>query len=324
MLAWGILAEGPFCPSQLDFGPRLTMIALMEHTAHSHGEAPTRGRLLSVLVVTGTIMVAEVIGGFWAGSLALLADAGHMLTDFLALVVTFTAMALGARPRDPRRTYGYRRLEILAALINGVALVVISGSIFYEAVQRWMSPRHVHVGTMGVIAVIGLLANILGLYLLGHDRENLNVRGAFLHILGDTLSSVGVAVAAVVIYFTGWTRLDAVLSCAIALVIVITSVTLLREVFDVLLEAAPRGIDTERVRKTIGEVAGVEQVHDLHVWTIASGLPALSAHVVVSDPLKDVHDVLMTIQMRLRHEYAIDHSTLQIERRAEDHCGSCV
>ena len=279
--------------------------------------------MLLALLLTSIIMVAETTGGWIAGSLALLADAGHMLTDVLALLVAFTAMSLSQKPADERRTYGYRRLEILAALANGIALVVVSVTIVYEAAQRWMQPRPVDVTLMSVVAVIGLVSNLFGLWLLRGEHHNLNVRGAFLHMLGDTLSSVGVVAAAAVIAVTGWTRIDALLSFGIAAVIVITSLSLLREVIDVLLEAAPRDIDTAKVRMSIAAIAGVAEVHDLHVWSIASGLPALSAHIVVTDPASDCHEIRVAILDRMRSEYTIDHCTLQMERLSDDGCGCC-
>lgn len=291
------------------------------HGSHEAHGATTGTRLGITLSLTGCIVVTEAIGGWISGSLALLADAGHMLTDFLALIIAFAALKLASKPADRRRTYGYRRLEILAALVNGVALVVVSSSIVYEAIHRFAKPAPVDVGLMSIVAAVGLGANLAGLLLLRGERQNLNVRGAFLHILGDTLSSVGVLVAAGIIALTGWTPLDPILSILIACVIVFTSFGLLREVIDVLLEAAPRGIDTERVRDSIGSVEGVDEVHDLHVWSITSGLPALSAHVVVSDPACDGHAILEAIQERLRSEYAIDHSTLQIERTVDPRCG---
>jgi cobalt-zinc-cadmium efflux system protein len=211
---------------------------------HDTSRPGAHRRLAATLAVTITIMVAEVAGGLISGSLALLADAGHMLTDALALLIAFVALLLAARPADDRRTYGYRRLEILAALINGVALVVVSGSILIEAVERWMMPREVDARVMSGVAVVGLVANLVGLGLLGGHRGNLNVRAAFLHVLTDTLSSVGVLAGAFVIALTGWTRADALISAAIAVAIAAGSFTLLREVVEVLLEAAPRGIDT--------------------------------------------------------------------------------
>jgi cobalt-zinc-cadmium efflux system protein len=294
----------------------------MEHDHdHDHGHRPkTKGRLFATLSVTVAIMIAELVGGWLSGSLALLADAGHMLTDALALLIAFVAVALSTLPPDDRRTYGYRRLEILAALINGVALVVISGSIAIEALERWQSPREIDAKVMSIVAGIGLAANLVGLWLLGGHTSNLNVRGAFLHIVGDTLSSVGVLVAAGVIALTGWTRLDAIVSMGIAVVIVITSFSLLREVIEVLLEAAPRGIDTDLVRQAICAVDGVDGVFDLHIWSITSGMPALSAHVVVSDPEADRDALLMRIHELLRDRFQISHSTLQLEAEAHENC----
>jgi cobalt-zinc-cadmium efflux system protein len=301
--------------------------SMYPHVEHARAldakPSAARRRILATLATSSLILIAEAIGGWLSGSLALLADAGHMLTDVLALAVAFTAISLSQKPADDRRTYGYRRLEILAALANGVALVVVSGSIFYEAVQRWLAPRAVDVRLMAAIAVIGLVANLLGLWLLRSGHQNLNVRGAFLHILGDALSSCGVVLAAGIMALTGWTRIDAVISFVIAVIIIFTSLSLLREVFEILLEAAPRDIDTEQVRRSIAAVSGVAEVHDLHVWSIASGLPALSAHVVVSDATSDSHAVREAIQDRLRGEYAIGHSTLQIEQDGRGDCGCC-
>ncbi len=287
----------------------------------AHGHVPTtKKRLFATLAVTFLIMVAEVVGGLWSGSLALLADAGHMLTDVLALAIASVALVLSSLPADDRRTYGYRRLEIFAALINGVALVVVSISIFIEATERWVTPREVDTVVMGVVATIGLAANLVGLWLLGGHRGNLNVRGAFLHILGDTLSSVGVLVTAGLIALTGWTKLDAIVSMGIALVIVVTSVSLLREVVEVLLEAAPRCIDTDVVRSAICSLDNVDGVFDLHVWSITSGMPALSAHVVISNPEVDRDVVLIGIATMLREDFSISHSTLQLESHAHESC----
>lgn len=290
--------------------------------AHHHSSNAS-GRLWATLAVTAVIMVAEVAGGLWSGSLALLADAGHMLTDLLALGVALAAVTLGSRPADHRRTYGYRRLEVLAAFINSLALVGVSVGIAYEAVDRWLNPQPLAAGSMMAIATIGLVANLVGLWLLGNDEHNMNVRGAFLHIMGDTLSSLGVLAGGAVIYYTGYTRIDPVLSVVIAVIIVVSSFSLLRDVINVLLEAAPRGISTEKVKATITAVEGVGQVHDLHIWSITSGLPALSAHVVLQDPGHDPQQVLCAIQQQLRENYGIDHATLQIEASLLEGCG-CV
>ena len=291
---------------------------------HEHHRTHGPRRYLGLtLILTAVIMMVEVMGGFWSGSLSLLADAGHMLTDVLALAVAFAALAFGARPPDDRRTYGYRRLEILAALANGVALVVVSGSIMVEAYERWIEPRPVDAFVMSVVAAVGLLANLAGLLLLRGHRQNLNVRGAFVHILGDTLSSVGVLCGAGIIALTGWTRVDPILSVGIGVVIVWSSFSLLREVVDVLLEAAPRGIDTDQVRRLIAATAGVDTVHDLHVWSISSGMPALSVHVVVSDRTRNYDEVRRSIQDELKRAFAIDHSTLQVEMSSDGDCGCC-
>ncbi|MBI5510449.1 MAG: cation transporter [Deltaproteobacteria bacterium] len=279
--------------------------------------------MAAALVLTVVIMLAELIGGLISGSLALLADAGHMLTDAMALALALGAMVVGSRPADDRRTYGYRRLEILAALANGVVLVFVSGSILFEAAKRWLSPQPIVTEIMSVVAAVGLVANLVGLVLLRPAHGSLNVRGAFLHILGDTLSSIGVLAGAAVIALTGWTRVDPLLSFMISIVIVWSSFTLLREVVEVLLEAAPRGIDTERVRRLMTSMAGVVSVHDLHVWSITTGLPALSAHVVVADHSQDCDHLRKALQEELKKSFAIDHATLQIEHDQLGGCGCC-
>jgi cobalt-zinc-cadmium efflux system protein len=278
-------------------------------------------RLLSTSLVTGTIMLAEAVGGAMSGSLSLLADAGHMLTDLLAIGVAYAALRFAERPADDQRTYGYRRLEVLAALLNGMALVGVSGSILIEGIGRLRHPQPVEVLTMIGVASVGLLANLIGLALLGHGHTNLNMRGAFLHIVGDTLSSVGVVVGGAIIYFTGWTRLDALLSIGISLIIVVTSFRLLRDVVDVLLEAAPQGLQTDAVRQALVSLPCVAHVHDLHVWSITHGLPALSAHVVMQQPQDDPHHVLCQVQEMLRKRFAIAHVTLQIERVSQENNG---
>lgn len=287
------------------------------HAHHGHGHhahrSRSKNRLLATLAVTSLIMVAEGVGGFWAGSLALVADAGHMLTDVLAIVVTLAALMLSSRPADPKRTYGYRRVEVLAALLNGMALMLVCGFIVIEAVRRWMHPEPIHSGTMSIIATVGLVANLSGLWLLRNERHNLNMRSAFLHILGDTLSSIGVLLAAGIIALTGFTRLDSLVSIGITAIICVSTYRLLKEVIEVLLESAPPGIQTEDVLRTIQKVPGISQVHDLHIWSISSGLPALSAHIVVDDAQINTRIILQQVQEQLRKTYAITHSTLQIE-----------
>ena len=286
-----------------------------------HVDSTARRRLLATLIVTAAIMVAELVGGWLSGSLALLADAGHMLTDLLALTVAYAAMSFSMKPADTKRTYGYRRLEVIAAFLNSIALVIISFSIVIAALYRFLHPDPLDAKTMLQVAGIGFLANLVGLGLLGHGHDNLNVRGAFLHLLGDALSSLAVIVGGAIIMCTGWVAIDPLLSIGISIIIVVSSFSLLKEVVDVLLEAAPKGIDTEQVRQAMTRVKGVQGIHDLHIWSITSGVPALSAHVVVTHPETNGQRILAAMQACLRDEYAIEHATLQIEPAGISPCG---
>ena len=286
--------------------------------------SPDRGserRLLLTLGLTATIMLAELAGGLSAGSLSLLADAGHMLVDLLALGVAYASVRLGRKPADARRTYGYKRLEVLAALLNGVTLVGISGFIFVEAGLRLMHPTAVQPDTMMEVAALGLVANLLGLWLLGHAGHSLSVRGAFLHLVGDTLSSCGVLVGGAMIAWFGYVRIDAVVSAAISVIICYSSLRLLRDVVDVLIEAAPRHLSTQNILEALLAVPGVCLVHDLHVWSITQDTPALSAHLVLQDLDVDPWDTLRTARALLAQRFALHHVTLQLERAAEAPCG---
>ena len=237
-----------------------------------------------MLVITGTVFVAEVVGGLLSGSLALLADAGHMLTDSTGLVLALVAASLAATPATAQRTFGLQRAEVLAALSNALLLVAISVWVLIQAVDRLRSPTEIETGLMLGVAIVGMLANAAGLLILQRgQRESLNVRGAYLEVLGDLVGSMAVIVAAGLIMLTGWTRFDAIASLAIFVLILPRAWALLREVIDVLLEATPRGVDLVEVRQHMIEVRGVVDVHDLHAWTITSGMPALSAHVIVDD-----------------------------------------
>ena len=253
---------------------------------HSHGTATGthRNRLLGVLAIAVTVMIAEVIGGLVSGSLALLADAGHMLTDAAGVGLALLAAAFAARPATAKRTFGYQRFEILAAVINAILLFGVAGYVLVEAVRRFNAPPEVSTGVMLAVAVVGLVANAGSLLVLrGGQRESLNVRGAYLEVLGDLLVSAAVIVAAVVIQLTGFIRADAIASAAIGLMILPRTWALLREALDVLLEATPKGVDLDEVRQHLLDTLGVIGVHDLHAWTITSGLPVLSAHVVVAE-----------------------------------------
>jgi len=276
--------------------------------------ADERRGLLKALALTSTILVAEVVGGFLSNSLALLADAGHMLTDALALALSYLALGLATRPATPHKTYGWYRLEIFAALINGVTLVVISLFIFWEAYERFMEPPEVATGTMLAIATIGLLANALGLRFLSGHGASLNLRGAYLHVLGDLLSSVGVIIGGVLMWITGNFLIDPLLSIVIGIVIIASAYRLLRESVDVLLEGTPVGLDLALVEAALVTVEGVEGVHDLHVWSLTSAVNALSCHVEVKTETLTAADALLDrIRSVLQERFDISHTTIQIE-----------
>lgn len=280
---------------------------------HQHHGAASHRRLLLTMLLIGGYMVAEVIGGLWTHSLALLADAAHMLSDMAALGLSLFAIRLARRPRTLRRSYGYYRAEILAALANGAALVALSIWIFIEAVRRFAQPAEVLGGTMLWIATGGLVINLAGLWILNAGRqESLNVHGAWLHVLGDTLGSVGTLVAAALIAAFGWYWADPLASTLIGGLIIYSSWALLKEAVSVLMESTPRGIDPDRVREAILAVPGIQAVHDLHIWTITSGMHALSAHVEASADAT-AREMLTAIRGRLHREFGIDHVTIQIE-----------
>jgi cobalt-zinc-cadmium efflux system protein len=258
-------------------------------------------------------MIAEAIGGWWTNSLALFADAGHMFTDVAAMCLTLTAAWLAERPATPRKTYGYYRLEILAAFANGIVLVLLSLWIIYEAFQRWQQPAEVLGGELTIIALGGLAVNIIAAYLLSTShKHDLNLRGAWLHVMGDLFGSVAAIFAGLAIVAYGWLWADAVSSAVISVIIIIGSVRLILESVDVLLEGTPRHIDLTAVEAVILETDGVSGVHDLHVWTISSGIEALSAHI--SHERSVTHsELLVRLRSRIHDEFGIDHLTIQIE-----------
>jgi cobalt-zinc-cadmium efflux system protein len=296
---------------------------------HGHTHAPVtaaggqRRRLLLVLGLTLAVMAAEIIGGLVSGSLALLADAGHMATDAAGIALALGAVTLAQRPARGRRTFGWQRVEILAAVTNGLLLLVVAGYVLVEAVRRIGEPPDIDSELMLGVAAVGLLVNLGSLAALHRGRaQSLNVRGAYLEVLADALGSVAVMVAAVVILTTGWAPADIIASAVIGVLVVPRAWQLLREALDVLLEAAPRGVDLANVRTHILEVDGVLGVHDLHAWTITSGLPVLSAHVVVSDEaLAAGHGgrVLDALCACLGEHFDMAHCTFQLE--AASHAG---
>lgn len=271
--------------------------------------------LVIALGITTVFLVVEVVGAYLSNSLALLADAAHMLTDVAALGLALLAITLARRPATAERSFGYLRAEILAALVNAVTLIVAAIYIFYEAWERLQDPPEVQSNTLLVVAIAGLCANIVAALVLsrgGGHEHNLNQRGAFLHVLGDLFGSVATIVAALIIKATGWFAADPILSAVIGLLVVYSAWSLLRESVDVLLESAPRGMEVTKVRRAMLEVPGVDGVHDLHVWTVTSGLVALSAHVEIAS-LQNWSDIMGQLATKLRDDFEIAHVTLQPE-----------
>ncbi len=284
---------------------------------HTH-RARSRRALGLVLALTVAYTGAEIVGGLLTGSLALLADAGHMLGDSAALALALGAAWLATRPATPERSFGFRRAEILAALANGLALVAIAIWVFVEAIRRLDDPPHVLGGWMLLVAVIGLGVNLAAAAILARTaEENLNVQAALRHVLADLAASVGVAVAAIVILITGWQQADPIAGLAIALLIFASSWTILRDSVAILLEATPASIDAEEVGRQMAEAEGVVEVHDLHIWTITSGFPALSAHVLVRRG-DDCHARRRELEHLLATEFRLTHTTLQVEHAGEN------
>ncbi|MDH2388109.1 cation diffusion facilitator family transporter [Streptomyces sp. HNM0663] len=292
---------------------------------HTHAGRPPGGtagaayqsRLRIALAITLSVMVVEVIGGVLADSLALIADAAHMATDAVGLGMALLAIHFANRPAGLNRTFGFARAEILAALANCLLLLGVGGYLLYEAVQRFITPAETKGGLAIAFAAVGLVANMISLSLLVRgQKESLNVRGAYLEVLADALGSVTVLISAGVILATGWQAADPIASLVIGLMIVPRTVKLLRETLDVLLEAAPKGVDMAEVREHILALPGVEGLHDLHAWTITSGLPVLSAHVVVSQDVLDTvgHEKLLhDLQGCLGDHFDVEHCTFQLE-----------
>lgn len=288
------------------------------HHGHHHGggSAVNRRRLALTLGLAATYMLAEAVGGWLTGSLALLADAGHMLSDAAALGLSLFAMWIAQRPPTPKRTWGYYRTEILAALINGATLLALSVWVVIEALDRFRSPSEVDAPVMMAISAGGLVVNLIGLRILSGGRdESLNIRGAWLHVLTDALGSVQAIAAGALIWAYGWQWADPLASILISLLVVYSAWHLLRETVGVLMEGTPSHIDLDDVRNTLAGLPGVEGVHDLHVWTITSGMVALSAHLVVEAEAGS-RSLLRTVRTALHDRFGIHHATVQIE--AED------
>ena len=270
-------------------------------------------RLQLALAITAAYCVAEVVGGLLTNSLALLSDAGHMLSDVAALGLSLFAFQMARRPATEKRSFGYHRVEILAALFNGLSLWLIVGIIFHEAYRRFFEPPEVQSVGMIVVATLGLGVNIAaGLMLSGSHYDNLNVRGAFLHVLGDALGSIAAIIAGFIMLLTGWYLADPLISALIGALILYTSWELIKESMDILMQCVPKGIDVGQVQRTMEKVGGVIKVHDLHVWAVTSGVFTLSAHAVIV-PNGNPHTILDKMEDELKTRFSIEHTTIQLE-----------
>ncbi len=305
--------------------------------SHGHSHAPSipatsgsaslvdrskeRQRYVYVILISAVILAIEIVGGLRSHSVSLLQDALHVFSDLMAQGLSLAALALAARPADSRRTYGWYRIEILAALLNGLTLMVLSGAVLWKGWQRLHSPVEVQTNVMLVAAAIGLLGNLIGAKLL-HGFDSLNARGAYLHLVLDTLSSVVVVVGGLIMYFAhGLYFIDPLFSMALGIFVLYNAYALIRDAVDVLLETVPRSMDLAGVTHAIDRIDGVRAVHDLHIWTITSGLYALSAHIVASESAGG-HDALLNrVQEVLLREFRISHTTLQIESETHEHVG---
>lgn len=294
-----------------------------DHGHHHHGSS-NRTALKWAFVLITFFMVIEVIGGMLTNSLALLSDAGHMLSDAAALGLSYVAITIGQRAASSKKTFGYKRFEILAAFINGLTLMAISLYIFVEAYQRLMDPPEVVSTGMLVISSLGLVVNIAAAFILmkGDKDENLNVRSAFLHVLGDMLGSVGAIGAALLILFFGWYMADPIASIIVAVLIIISGFRVTRDSFHILMEGAPIHLDTQEVKAKLLSLEEVKQVHDLHVWSITSDFPAVSCHLVVDNEEND-QLVLSRAKKLLHDEFELHHVTIQIDKEGTAGCESC-
>jgi cobalt-zinc-cadmium efflux system protein len=279
---------------------------------HHHHRMDDSRRMRTVLLINLVMLAAGIAGGLVFDSLALLADAGHVLTDVAAIALALFASWLATRPSGPQRTFGFRRTEILAALVNGMTLVAVSVFIFIEAVMRLHDPPQVAGGGVLIVGALALAGNAFATWILMRgDRSNINLEGVLRHSAADALGSIGVIVAGLIVITTGWDQADPLVSIAIGVLILLGSWRLLREPFDVLMESAPEGIDVQEVGRAMCGVDGVREVHDLHVWTVTSGFPALAAHIR-SDPRDSADEVRERVESVLHERFGLEHTTLQV------------
>lgn len=264
-------------------------------------------------------MVVEAVGGVLSGSLALLADAGHMLTDTAALALAWFAFRIGNRPADPKRSFGYHRFQILAAFANGLTLFAIAGWIIIEAVRRLLDPSEIHGISMIAVAAIGLLVNIIGFWIMSRgEKENLNIRSAALHVMSDLLGSVAAIVAAGIILLTGWLAIDPILSVLVALLILRSAWAIINQSSHILLQGTPEGLDPARIGAALGDIEGVSDVHDVHAWSLTNERPVVTLHTVL-DETADYNSTLQKINNVLKEKFGIEHATIQLERKQRTH-----
>lgn len=290
------------------------------HDHHHHGKGASKRALLTAFLIIAVFLVVETIGGFITNSLALLSDAGHMLSDALALLLSLIAVHFASRPPSAKRTFGMKRFEILAALTNGVTLVVISLFIFWEGFERMWNPPEVSSGSMIIIATVGLLANIAAAMVLmrGDTKNNVNLRSAYLHVLGDLLGSVAAILGGILMWAFGWYIADPIISIIVSILIMLSAWRVTKESINILLEGAPSRLDTTKVEQRLSQLTGVVKVHDLHIWTVTSGFDSLTCHLVVEDDLPS-YPVLNDALALLEKEFGITHATIQIENSSTTH-----
>lgn len=288
--------------------------------SHDHGHSKNKKALLFAFLLTTSFMIAEVIGGFVTNSLALLSDAGHMLSDAVSLALSLLAFKLGEKTATAAKTYGYKRVEMLAALCNGVVLIVISVYIFIEAIRRFTEPVEIASNGMLIIAVLGLLINILSAWILmrgGDVKGNLNLRSAFLHVVGDLLGSVGAIIAALLIKFFGWTAADAIASILVSILVIISGWRVTRDTVHILMEGAPQHINVEEVKSTLFNIPVVKEVHDLHIWSVTSDFQVLTCHLIIKG--NETQSVLKEATDVLKEKFHVEHVTIQVEIDGEFH-----
>lgn len=289
----------------------------------SHLHDLVRSKLITAIAITATVFVVELIGGFIANSLALQADAGHMLTDVAALSLSLLGFLIGNKKANQEKTFGYKRTEIVVALLNGIFLWILALYISYEAVLRFIQSETVNGEILLGVSLLGLAANLVTAYILhSHSHDNLNVRGAFLHVLGDILGSVGAVIAGICVLLWNMTVADPVVSIVISALIIYSSWNLVRDSLHILLEGTPKNIDLNEIEKELQTISGISSVHDLHVWSITSGVYSLSCHVVAADITKTASILTQTRELLDRH-FKISHATIQIEPAGFDDCHDC-